>query len=101
MCIRDRAQGTVTNLANAKAVVFFVALFGSVVPAGILWWEALAVLGMMVAVGLAWFLAVAWAGSIPALARRFQARTAEVEIVSGVVFALVAVGLLVEALLTI
>ena len=97
---RALAQGTVTNLANAKAVVFFVALFGSVVPAGILWWEALAVLGMMVAVGLAWFLAVAWAGSIPALARRFQARAAEVEIVSGVVFALVAVGLLVEALLT-
>ncbi|RLY94443.1 LysE family translocator [Kocuria tytonicola] len=96
---RALAQGTVTNLANAKAVVFFVALFGSVVPTDIAWWETLTVLGMLVAVGLAWFLAVAWVGSVPALARRFQARTAEVEIVSGVVFLLVAAGLLVEVLL--
>lgn len=99
--LRALVQGTVTNLANAKAVVFFVALFGSVVPAGLQWWEGLTALGMLVAVGLAWFLAVAWLGSVPALARRFRARSAEVEIVSGVVFVLVALGLFVEAVLTV
>ncbi|RKQ36894.1 LysE family translocator [Kocuria tytonis] len=97
---RALVQGIVTNLANAKAIVFFVALFGSLVPADIPWWEALTVLGMLVAVGLAWFLSVAWVGSVPALADRFQARTAEVETVSGVVFLLVAAGLLVEVLVT-
>lgn len=96
---RAVAQGTVTNLANAKAVVFFVALFGSVVPSDILWWEGLAVLGLLVAVGLVWFLAVAWAGSIPRLASLFRERTVEVEMVSGIVFLVVAAGLLVEALL--
>lgn len=96
---RAVGQGTVTNLANAKAVVFFVALFGSVVPSDILWWEGLAVLGLLVAVGLVWFLAVAWAGSIPRLASLFRERTAEVEMVSGIVFLVVAAGLLVEALL--
>ena len=96
---RSLAQGTLTNLANAKAVVFFVALFGSVVPADIGWVDGLTVLGSLVVVGLAWFAGVAWLGSVPALARRFQARTAEVEIVSGVVFLVVAAALLVEALL--
>ncbi|KHE75386.1 amino acid transporter [Kocuria marina] len=91
-------QGTITNLANAKAIVFFIALFATVVPADILWWEGLIALALLMAVGLAWFLAVAWFGSVPALARRFQARSAEVEIVAGVVFLLVAVLLLVEVL---
>lgn len=91
-------QGTITNLANAKAIVFFIALFATVVPADILWWEGLIALALLMAVGLAWFLAVAWFGSVPALARRFQARSAEVEIAAGVVFLLVAVLLLVEVL---
>lgn len=92
-------QGTITNLANAKAIVFFIALFATVVPADILWWEGLIALALLMAVGLAWFLAVAWFGSVPALARRFQARSAEVEIAAGVVFLLVAVLLLVEVVL--
>ncbi|MDO4918727.1 LysE family translocator [Kocuria sp.] len=97
---RAAVQGLVTNLANAKALVFFVALFGSLVPADISWTEALRVLGMLVGTALVWFPTVAWVGSVPALASRFQARGAEVEIVSGVVFLLVAVGLLVEVALT-
>ena len=92
-------QGAITNLANAKAIVFFIALFATVVPADILWWEGLIALALLMAVGLAWFLTVAWFGSVPALARRFQARSAEVEIAAGVVFLLVAVLLLVEVVL--
>ena len=97
---RALVQGTVTNLANAKAMVFFVALFGSVLPSGMPWWDALEVMGLLLAVGVAWFCAVAWVGSVPALARRFSARSAEVEIGSGVLFLLVAAGLLVEVLAT-
>lgn len=96
---RALVQGAVTNLANAKALVFFVALFGSFVPADVSWAGALTALGLLIAVALVWFLFVAWVGSIPALAARLRDRTAEVEMVSGVVFLVVAAGLLVEAAL--
>ncbi|WHF22459.1 LysE family translocator [Kocuria rhizophila] len=89
----------VTNLANAKAVVFFVALLARSFRQDPLV-GALAVLGIMVAVGPRWFLAVAWAGSIPPL-RAGSRPHRRGRVVSGMVFALVAVGLLVEALLTI
>lgn len=91
-------QGIVTNLSNAKAIVFFVALFATVVPAHARWWESLLVAGLLFLVGSAWFCAVAWFGSVPALAARFQAHSAAVETAAGAVFVVVAAVLLLEAL---
>jgi threonine/homoserine/homoserine lactone efflux protein len=90
--------GLVTNLSNPKAIVFFVALFANVVPAGARWWESLFVLVLLLAVGLAWFTAVAWTGSVERLAAGFRRRGAAVELGSGALFLALAVGLLVGAL---
>lgn len=92
-------QGIITNLSNAKAIVFFIALFATVVPAHAQWWESLLVAAMLFFVGLAWFCAVAWVGSVPSLAAKFQQNNVMVELVAGIVFIVVAVFLLVEALL--
>lgn len=89
--------GLVTNLSNAKAIVFFVALFANVVPADAELWESALVLLLLVAVGLAWFTAVAWMGSVERLAAGFRRHGAVVEIVSGTLFLLLALGLLVSA----
>ncbi|MGX5356734.1 LysE family translocator [Kocuria sp. KH4] len=90
--------GLVTNLSNAKAVVFFVALFANVVPAGARWWETALVFVLLVAVGLAWFTAVAWMGSVERLAAAFRRHGAAVELAAGALFLVLALALLVSAL---
>jgi len=96
--LRAFVLGLVTNLSNAKAIVFFVALFANVVPAGALWWENVLVFVLLVAVGLAWFTAVAWMGSVERLAVRFRRNAAAVELASGALFLVLALGLLLSAL---
>ncbi|MFF0943095.1 LysE family translocator [Kocuria sp. CPCC 205300] len=90
--------GLVTNLSNAKAIVFFVALFANVVPAGARWWETALVFVLLVGVGLAWFTAVAWVGSVERLAAGFRRHGAAVELVAGALFLVLALGLLLAAL---
>ncbi|OLT12669.1 amino acid transporter [Kocuria sp. CNJ-770] len=90
--------GLVTNLSNAKAIIFFVALFANVVPAGARWWETALVFVLLVAVGLAWFTAVAWMGSVERLAVTFRRHGAAVELASGALFLVLALALLVSAL---
>ncbi|GGG51234.1 lysine transporter LysE [Kocuria dechangensis] len=96
--LRAFVLGLVTNLSNAKAIVFFVALFANVVPAGARWWENVLVFVLLVAVGLAWFTAVAWMGSVERLAVRFRRNAAAVELASGALFLVLALGLLLSAL---
>ena len=95
---RGFVLGLVTNLSNAKAIIFFVALFANVVPAGALWWETALVFALLVAVGLAWFTAVAWVGSVLRLAAGFRRHGAAVELAAGVLFLVLALGLLLSAL---
>lgn len=94
---RGFVLGLVTNLSNAKAIVFFVALFANVVPAGALWWETALVFVLLVAVGLAWFTVVAWVGSVRRLAAGFRRHGAAVELAAGVLFLVLALGLLLSA----
>ncbi|MFF0990360.1 LysE family translocator [Kocuria nitroreducens] len=95
---RGFVLGLVTNLSNAKAIIFFVALFANVVPAGALWWETVLVFALLVAVGLAWFTAVAWVGSVQRLAAGFRRHGAAVELAAGVLFLVLALGLLLSTL---
>jgi threonine efflux protein len=95
---RGFVLGLVTNLSNAKAIIFFVALFANVVPSGALWWETVLVFALLVAVGLAWFTAVAWVGSVQRLAAGFRRHGSAVELAAGVLFLVLALGLLLGAL---
>lgn len=95
---RGFVLGLVTNLSNAKAIIFFVALFANVVPVGALWWETALVFVLLVSVGLAWFAAVAWVGSVESLAARFRRHGAAVELAAGALFLALALGLLLAAL---
>lgn len=95
---RGFVLGLVTNLSNAKAIIFFVALFANVVPAGALWWETALVFALLVAVGLAWFTAVAWVGSVQRLSAGFRRHGTAVELAAGALFLVLALGLLLSAL---
>lgn len=95
---RAYVLGLVTNLSNAKAIVFFVALFVNVVPAGASRWETLLALVLLLVVGLVWFVGVAWAGSVRRLAAGFRRHGAAVELAAGGLFLALALGLLVSAL---
>ena len=83
---RNWRLGLFTNLANPKALVFFGALFASLLPAGASVPERAGVLAAMLVVAMAWFAAVAaLAGSRAGTAAYRRARTA-LDRVTGVLF---------------
>lgn len=88
--------GLTTNLANPKVLIFFGALFTQVLPVGASWAERGAIVLTLVAIGLAWFVGFALATSSRAFQRWFSRASAWIDIVAGIVFVLVAIGILIE-----
>ncbi|SNC73380.1 Threonine/homoserine/homoserine lactone efflux protein [Kytococcus aerolatus] len=70
--VRAFRLGLLTNVANPKALVFFGALFGSLIPASTGWAGHGVVLAEMLVIGTAWFLFLAWAASRPAMVRLYR-----------------------------
>lgn len=90
--------GLATNLSNPKALLFFGAVFAQFIPAGAGLRERIAVIAMMTAVGLGWFCGFAWAVSLPVWVKRLQRANPVIEMVAGVIFALLGAVLLIEGL---
>lgn len=86
--------GLATNLSNPKALLFFGAVFAQFLPVGITMAERVIVLVMMTAVGLVWFCGFAWLVSMPLWARKLQQFNPIIEMVAGVIFALLGLFLL-------
>lgn len=86
--------GLATNLSNPKALLFFGAVFAQFLPVGITMAERVIVLVMMTAVGLVWFCGFAWLVSVPLWARKLQQFNPIIEMVAGVIFALLGLFLL-------
>lgn len=86
--------GLATNLSNPKALLFFGAVFAQFLPVGITMAERVIVLVMMTVVGLVWFCGFAWLVSVPLWARKLQQFNPVIEMVAGVIFALLGLFLL-------
>ncbi|WP_462418277.1 LysE family translocator [Kytococcus sp. Marseille-QA3725] len=88
--------GLATNVANPKALVFFGALFSTLLPPDMSWAARGGVLAMMVVIALAWFLLVAWAASRPPLVRLYERAGRTIDAVAAIAFVGLGVALLLE-----
>ena len=86
--------GLATNLSNPKALLFFGAVFAQFLPVAITMAERVIVLVMMTVVGVVWFCGFAWLVSVPLWARKLQQLNPIIEMVAGVIFALLGAFLL-------
>lgn len=87
---RSWRLGLFTNLANPKALVFFGALFASLLPADAGVTGRVEALAAMVVIGLAWFTVVALLASVPVAVAGYQRARRIVDSITGGLF--VAVG---------
>ena len=87
---RSWRLGLVCNLSNPKALVFFGALFATVLPPHLGTGERVGIVAVMVGMGLGWFLLVATVASVPAASAAYTRARRMIETVTGGLF--VAVG---------
>ncbi|SDQ19235.1 LysE family translocator [Quadrisphaera sp. DSM 44207] len=78
--------GLVTNLANPKALVFFGALFASLLPVGTSPGRRAVILVAMLTIASTWFSAVALAASTPPAVRAYQRARRGIDAVTGGLF---------------
>nr|WP_231375925.1 LysE family translocator [Corynebacterium aquatimens] len=86
--------GVATNLSNPKAVLFFGAVFAQFIKPGMGWEWMVAILVTMVITGVAWF--VGFALLIDVIAGFLDRWGYLVDIVAGVIFAVLAVWMIFE-----
>ncbi|WP_353669101.1 LysE family translocator [Marinomonas sp. THO17] len=88
------SKGLLTNLFNPKALVFFISLMSSLIPASMSWAGKGSALLIIWGLSLAWFSALAWlltkASSQALLARLSR----YIDLVCGVLFCLLGAGIL-------
>ncbi|MEU8172969.1 LysE family transporter [Microbispora hainanensis] len=84
--LREWRAGLLTNLANPKALVFFGALFASLLPHRTDLVMRAATLGAMLAVAFAWFSAVAFLAGSPWITRGYRRLKKRLDMVTGGLF---------------
>lgn len=87
---RSWRLGLVCNLSNPKALVFFGALFATVLPPHLSVGERVGIVAVMLGMGLGWFLLVAMVASVPAASAAYTRAQRMIDTVTGGLF--VAVG---------
>ncbi|WP_265444517.1 LysE family translocator [Flexivirga meconopsidis] len=83
--------GLFTNLSNPKALVFFGALFATLMPHGASPAMRVALLAIMLAMGAGWFAAVSWCAGAQPVVAAYKRLQKVIDRVAGGVFA--AIGL--------
>ncbi|MEU6425851.1 LysE family transporter [Microbispora sp. NPDC046973] len=84
--LREWRAGLLTNLANPKALVFFGALFASLLPHRTDLVMRAATLGAMLAVAFAWFSAVAFLAGSPWITRGYRRLRKRLDMLTGGLF---------------
>ncbi|HEN8550624.1 LysE family translocator, partial [Pseudomonas aeruginosa] len=87
-------RGVATNLLNPKALVFFIALLGSLIPAQMSLGGKLAVAALLFGMGACWFGLLSLTLTRPALQARLLRAVPWLDAACGVVFLLVAAAIL-------
>ncbi|MBY8142779.1 LysE family translocator [Vibrio fluvialis] len=92
------SRGFMTNILNPKALVFFVSLMSTLVPAGMsLGGKSLALL-ILWSLSLLWFATLAWMLSTQRLQRKLQAASRYIDLLCGAIFTLIGVMILWQSL---
>ena len=92
------AKGFATNILNPKALVFFVSLMSSLVPAGMSVSGKGIALVILFGLSLVWFSSLAWMLSTQRLQRRLQQVGIYIDGLCGVVFTMVGGGILLQTI---
>ncbi len=94
------AKGFATNILNPKALVFFISLMSSLVPAGMSVSGKSIALVILFSLSLVWFSSLAWMLSTQRLQRRLQQAGIYIDGICGVMFTLVGGSILVQTIST-
>ena len=92
--LRAWLRGVATNLFNPKALVFFIALLGSLIPAQMSLGGKLVVAALLFGMGACWFGLLSLTLTRPALQARLLRAVPWLDAACGVVFLLVAAAIL-------
>ncbi|MEZ8320012.1 LysE family translocator [Vibrio splendidus] len=92
------SKGFATNILNPKALVFFISLMSSLVPADISLSGKGFALIILFGLSLFWFSLLAWMLSTKALQKKLSEATVYVDGLCGVVFSLIGVSILWQSL---
>jgi len=88
------SRGFMTNILNPKALVFFVSLMSTLIPAGMsLTGKSIALL-ILWGLSLTWFSLLAWMLSTARLQRKLQAASRYIDLLCGVIFTLIGLTIL-------
>lgn len=93
-------KGFATNILNPKALVFFISLMSSLVPAGMSVSGKGLALVILFGLSLLWFSSLAWMLSTQRMQRRLQQAGIYIDGLYGVVFTLVGGGILLQTVRT-
>lgn len=91
--IRNWRLGLLTNLANPKALIFFGALFATLLPAGMGTSEKAIVLIVMLLMALTWFVGIALMGAITALNTWYRRLSRTIDFAAGGLFVVLGAAL--------
>ena len=94
------AKGFATNILNPKALVFFISLMSSLVPAGMSITGKGIALVILFGLSLFWFSSLAWMLSTQRLQRKLQQAGIYIDGLCGVVFTLVGGSILYQTIST-
>lgn len=92
-------KGFATNILNPKALVFFVSLMSSLIPAGMSLEGKASALALLFSLSLGWFSFLAWVLSTHKLQQKLQAVTTYTDTVCGFVFTLIGSGILWQSII--
>jgi threonine efflux protein len=93
---RGWATGLLSNLSNAKLIVFFGGIFSGVLPEGLTLLETALLAAAMGVLAFGWFALVAIVGSHHRVAQAYQRASRGMDIVFGFIFIAIGVSLLVS-----
>ena len=92
------SQGLMTNLLNPKALVFFVSLMSSLVPATMSLTGKTAAVFILWSLALFWFSLLAWMLSTKTLQRKLEASATYIDGICGIIFTLLGGVILTQAI---
>ncbi|MGD8122048.1 LysE family translocator [Vibrio sp. TRT 2004] len=88
------SRGFATNILNPKALVFFVSLMSSLVPAGMSLGGKGIALMILWSLSLFWFSFLAWALSTQRMQRKVKAFAVYIDVLCGVIFSVIGLSIL-------
>ncbi|MBV7296079.1 LysE family transporter [Corynebacterium sp. TAE3-ERU12] len=94
-------RGLLTNLSNPKALVYFIAVIGPILPSAPPLWLQFGLIAALLGSALVWFSAIALTVSTERMRRQMLRAGPWFDIVAGVVFIVFSLALLVEVAHTI